>query len=144
MTYQGAANRVVRGLLRVPLLANLMGSRLVVLYLVGRKTGRRYSIPVAYIRHDGTLLIGSPFGWGRNLRTGEPVDIRLKGRRRPADVEVIADEAGVVELYGAIARENRAFANFNKIAIHPDGRPDQEQLHRLWLAGARVFRLTPR
>jgi hypothetical protein len=57
---------------------------------------------------------------------------------------VIADQAGVVELYGVIARENRAFANFNKITMHPDGSPDQDQLHRLWVAGARVFRLTPR
>ena len=79
---QGAANRVVRGLLRTPLLCRAVGGRLVTLYIVGRKSGRRYTVPVAYTRHDGTLLIGTPFGWGRNLRTGEPVDIRLKGRRR--------------------------------------------------------------
>ena len=78
---QGAANRVVRGLLRTPLLCRAVGGRLVTLYIVGRKSGRRYTVPVAYTRHDGALLIGTPFGWGRNLRTGEPVDIRLKGRR---------------------------------------------------------------
>lgn len=44
------------------------------------------TVPVASTRHHGILFIGTPFAWGRNLRTGEPVDIRLKGQRRPADV----------------------------------------------------------
>jgi deazaflavin-dependent oxidoreductase (nitroreductase family) len=144
LAYQGLANRVVRGLLRVPLLSRAAGSRLVTLYIVGRKSGRRYTIPVAYTEHDGVLLIGTPFAWGRNLRTGEPVEIRLKGKRRPADVEVVTDEAGVVEQYAVIARDNRNFASFNKISLDPDGNPDPADLHRAWVAGARVLRLTPR
>ena len=144
LAFQGLANRVVRGLLRTPLLARAVGNYLITLYVVGRKSGNRYTIPVAYTRHDGVLLIGTPFGWGRNLRTGEPVDIRLKGKRRPADVEVIADEAGVVELYAVMSRDNRNFANFNKIGFDPDGSPKPADLHRAWAGGARVFRLTPR
>lgn len=42
-------------------------------------------------RHDGILLIGTEFAWVRNLRTGEPVDIRLNGKRRPADARVPYD-----------------------------------------------------
>src|SRR6201995_1665195 len=95
LALQGLANRVVRGLLRMPGLSRAMGSRLVTLYIVGRKSGRRYTIPVAYTRDDGDLLIGTPFGWGRNLRTGEPVEIRLKGRLRQGDGTVFTDEEGV-------------------------------------------------
>src|ERR1700743_2547538 len=95
LAMQGLANRVVRGLLRTPVLSRAMGSRLVTLYIVGRKSGRRYTIPVAYTRDDGDLLMGTPFGWGRNRRTGEPVEIRLKGRRRQADVRVYTSEADV-------------------------------------------------
>ncbi len=83
---QALVNRVMRGLLRAPLLSRLVGRRLVTLYVVGRKSGRRYTVPVAYTPDQGDLLIGTPFGWGRNLRTGEPVTIRLRGRRRVADV----------------------------------------------------------
>ncbi len=144
MAWQGLANRVVRGLLRTPLLCRLVGSRLITVYVVGRKSGRRYTVPVAYTRHDGTLLIGTPFGWGRNLRTGQPVDIRLKGKRRPADVQVADDEAGVVELYAAMARDNHQFAKFNKIDISPSGEPNASDLHLAWAAGARAIRLTPR
>jgi hypothetical protein len=86
LPFQGLVNRIVRGMLRAPLLCRLAGKRLLVVYLVGRKSGRHYAIPVAYTRANGNLLVGSQFAWVRNLRTGERVQLRLLGKRRPADV----------------------------------------------------------
>jgi hypothetical protein len=74
---QGLVNRVNRGLLRTPLLCRLVGRRLLTMYLVGRKSGRHYAVPVACTRRNGTLLVGTQFAWARNLRAGEPVHIRL-------------------------------------------------------------------
>jgi hypothetical protein len=144
MPLQNLGNRIVRGMLRTPLLCRLAGSRLVTLYVVGRTSGRQYAIPVAYTRGEGDLLIGTPFGWGRNLRTGEAVAIRLKGRRRLADVEVFTDEQAVTDLYAAMCRDNHTFANFNRIGLDAAGAPDQTDLRLAWSAGARAFRLTPR
>src|SRR5581483_3154158 len=96
LRFQTMVNRIVRALLAAPVLGRLVGRRLVTLYIVGRKSGRRYTIPVAYLRDGDELVIGSPFAWVRNLRSGEPIDVRLRGRRRRADVQVITDEAGVV------------------------------------------------
>ena len=144
LAIQSLANRVVRGLLRTPLLSRGVGSRLVTLYIVGRKSGRRFTIPVAYTRDEGDLLIGTPFGWGRNLRTGEPVEIRLKGRRRTADVRVYTSEADVTGAYATMCRNNKAFANFNKIGFDASGNPNPDDLHLAWMAGARAFRLAPR
>ena len=144
LAFQGVANRVVRGVLRTPLLGRLAGSRLLTIYVVGRKTGRRFAVPVAYTRHEDHLLVGTPYPWARNLRTGEPVDIRLKGRRRTADVTVVTDEAGVVADYTVIARGNRQFAGFNNITLADDGEPDAADVHRCWAAGARTVRLIPR
>jgi len=144
LALQALVNRVVRGLLRTPLVSRLVGSRLVTLYVVGRKSGRRYAVPVAYTWHEGHLLIGSPFGWGRNLRTGEATAIRLKGRRRLADVRVLADEDDVVDAYAVIARDNHNFAKFNKIGFDSAGNPERDDLHLAWAAGARAFLLTPR
>jgi deazaflavin-dependent oxidoreductase (nitroreductase family) len=144
MVFQGLANWIVRGLLRAPLVSRGIGKYLITLYVVGRKSGKRYTVPVAYTRHEDVLLIGTPFAWGRNLRTGEPVDVRFKGKRGTADVRVLTEEAEVVEDYAVIARDNRNFASFNKIGIDPQGNPDSADLHRAWAAGARVFRLTLR
>jgi hypothetical protein len=139
---QGLANRMVRGLLATPLVSRGIGRRLVTLYVVGRNSGRRMSVPVAYTRHDGGLLIGTPFGWGRNLRSGEPIDVRYLGRRRRADVQVFTDEPDVVERLAVMAKDNRSFASFNRIGFDPAGEPNREDLHLAWAAGARAFQLT--
>jgi hypothetical protein len=141
---QGLVNRVIRGLLRSPLLCRLVGRRLITVYLVGRKSGRRYAVPVACTRRNGTLLVGTQFAWARNLRTGEPVHIRLAGKRRSADVQVVADETGLVEHFASMARDNHQFARFNKIGLDQRGDPRPGDLHLAWAAGARVALLTPR
>ena len=144
LAFQGMANRVMRTLLRTPLLCRVVGNWLMTIYVVGRKTGRRYAVPVAYTRHDGCLVVGTPFGWGRNLRTGEPVQIRLKGKRRTADVEVFTDESGVVRNYEIMARDNHQFARFNMIGLDEAGEPNPADLRLAWEAGARAFRFTLR
>ena len=144
MKGQAAVNRIMRGLLRTPLLARLAGRRLLTLYVTGRKSGRQYAIPVAYTRDGGDLLIGTPFGWARNLRTGEPVEIQLQGRRRQAGVQVIADEPGVTDAYATMARDNHNFAKFNHVGFDANGNPRPADLHQAWATGARAFRLTPR
>ena len=141
MAYQQFVNRIMRGLLATPGVSAGIGKYLITLYVVGRKSGRHYDVPVAYAEHEGALLIGTPFGWSKNLRTGEPVDVRYKGKRRTADVEVVRDETGVVALYDVICRHNKNFAKFNKITIEADGSPRPDDLRQAWQAGGRVIKL---
>lgn len=143
MALQGVMNVFMRGLLSTPGIANGIGKYLVTLHVVGRKSGRHYSIPVAYTPHEGALLIGTPFTtWSKNLRTGQPLEVKYKGRRRTADVEVVDDEAGVVTLFGVMCRANRNFANFNKVRLDKDGNPNEDDLRAAWQSGARAFKLT--
>lgn len=144
LRFQGLANGIVRGLLRTPGICRLLGRRLVMLQVVGRTSGRVYTVPVAYTRQGDDLLIGTPFGWGRNLRTGTPVTIRLQGRLRTADVHVAVGESAVVAAYATMARDNAQFASFNRIGFDTDGNPDPSDLRDAWAAGARAIRLTPR
>ncbi|GGL98384.1 hypothetical protein [Nakamurella endophytica] len=144
LRFQKAANRLVTGLLHVPLLSRAIGSRLVVLDVVGVKSGRRYSVPVAYTRDGDDLLVGTPFAWGRNLRTGRPITLLLKGKRVTADVTVFTDEAGVTAAYATMARDNGQFAKFNKISVDASGAPDPADLRLAWQGGARAVRLRPR
>jgi hypothetical protein len=99
---------------------------------------------VAYIRDNASLLVGSQFAWIRNLSTGETVHIRLSGKRRQADVQVLTEEAAVVDHLALMARDNHQFARFNRIGLDPGGNPAIEDLHLSWPAGARVAILTPR
>ncbi|MEE3852825.1 hypothetical protein VZC37_20970 [Gordonia sp. LSe1-13] len=144
MKYQDAANRLVRGVLATPVLHTLVSGRLLTLYIVGRRTGRLYTLPVAYTRVGDALLIGTHFPWRKNLETGTPIEIRLRRHRQTADVEAFTDEADVVAHYGEICHGQPQFAKMNNVTIHPDGTPDADDLHRLYAVGARSFRLNPR
>ena len=142
MRFQGPMNRIVRAMLATPLLSRGIGRRLITLHVVGRKSGKRYTVPVAYTRHEGDLLIGAPFAWARNLRTGEPVEVRYLGRIRQADVRVYTDEADVLKYYDVICRDNHNFASINKVGIDAAGNPDPKDIGLARAAGARVLRLT--
>jgi hypothetical protein len=144
MLGQRLVNLVVRVLLGAPVVGRVVGTRLVTLYVVGRNSKRRYAIPVAYLVRGDDLLIGTSFAWARNLRGGEPVAIRLKGKLRRADIQIYTQETDVVSAYSQMARVNPTFAKFNKIRIDDDGEPDRHDLQLAWLGGARAIRLTPR
>ncbi len=141
---QGLVNLVVRGLLRTPGLSRIVGSRLVTLYVVGRKSGRGYPVPVSYLAQGADLLIGTSSGWARNLRTGEPVSVRYKGKVRLAAVQTLTAEPEVVAAYAHMATANPAFARFNRVHVDRDGTANPQDLHSAWVGGARVIKLTPR
>lgn len=143
LRFQGAVNRVMRTMLRLPVVGKLPGRRLVLLEIVGRRSGRRFEVPVAYTRQGTDLLVGTPFAWGRNLRTGDQLNIVLMGEQRQASVVAYTGHDDVVEAYGAMCRDNKAFANFNKVSIDKQGNPDPGDLEAAYRAGARAFRLSP-
>ena len=144
MRAQGLVNLVVRGLLRTPGLRRIIGSRLVTLYVVGRKSGRTYAVPISYLAQGDDLLIGTSFGWARNLRTGQPVAYRFKGKIRLADVQTLTAERDVVTAYAHMAAANPAFARFSRVHVDQGGNVNYRDLHLAWVGGARVIKLTPR
>jgi hypothetical protein len=143
--YQNAVNRLMRVLLRTPLLSLGIGKRLLAFNLVGRKSGKKYVIPVAYTRHEGKLLVGViAKKWASNIRPGEPVSITLLGRKRLADVVIRRDEASVVQLFDVIARDNHAHAAFSGVGYDADGSPHRADLLQAYEKGAVVIELTVR
>jgi hypothetical protein len=59
-------NRLVTGLLCSPFHA-LLSHTTMLLTFTGRKSGRRYTIPVRYLREGETLLTLTDSPWWRNL-----------------------------------------------------------------------------
>jgi hypothetical protein len=94
-------NPVVRRLLGSPLHRLLDGS-LLVLHLTGRKTGRRYDIPVGYVDMEGKLSVVTVARWRVNLRGGADVEVTLRGRLRPMHAVLDEDPASVAVSYHAM------------------------------------------
>ena len=144
MAIQKPMNVVIRTLLKTPGIASGIGKRLIILHVVGRKSGKHMDLPVAYTNHEGLILVGTPFAWGKNLRTGEPLEVTYKGKPRTADVEVAKDETDVVALLDVMCRDNHNFAKFNKVGFDSAGNPVPDDMRKAWEHGARVFKLTIR
>src|SRR3954454_18607682 len=84
--FNRVGNPGVRLLLRSPL-HPLVSGRLALITVTGRKSGRSYTIPVAYERSGEVVTIGVGWPerkhWWRNLRgDGAPVTLRLRGDER--------------------------------------------------------------
>jgi hypothetical protein len=81
----GVVNPLVRGVLRSPAHRLVSGS-LLVIELVGAKSGRDLAVPVAYEQTSSSELRVHVGGWQhkewwRNLREPKPVTMWLRGNR---------------------------------------------------------------
>jgi deazaflavin-dependent oxidoreductase (nitroreductase family) len=109
--------------------------RLMLLHLTGRKTGRAYRQPVSYMADGATLLSPGGGNWKRNLREGEPVRVRLRGRDRQAWPELVRDPDQIERLLGRMVAVNPRLTSFVPF-VGRDGRVDRAGLS---VAAARGF-----
>lgn len=94
-------NPLVRMLLGSPL-HGVLGDSFLVLHLIGRKTGRRYNIPVGYVDMEGRLAVVTVATWRVNLRGGADVEVTRHGCLRPMHALLDEDPASVAVSYQAM------------------------------------------
>ena len=94
-------NPVVSMLLGSPL-HGVLDHSFLVLHLTGRKTGRRYDIPVGYVDMEGKLTVVTVAKWRVNLRGGADVEVTLHGCLRPMHALLEEDPAAVAVSYQAM------------------------------------------
>jgi len=135
-----AANVPMRALLGLPI-ATPAGGRLMLAFIVGRKTGRIYRQPLSYVRDDaGNLLTPGGGAWKRNLISGTPVRLRIRGRDHLARPEVVRDQQTVDALLDVMARANPMAGRFVGVPRDQDGRLDQQRLGQAIEHGFAVVR----
>ena len=92
------SNPVMRGLLRSPA-GGPLRKQFMVLRFFGRKTGRRYDIPVVAHRLDGELYALTDAPWRNNFRGGTDVEVTLDGHVTRMRGQLLDDPAAVAPLY---------------------------------------------
>jgi hypothetical protein len=132
-------NVPMRVILALPFATPLSG-RLMLAFLTGRRTGRTYRQPLSYVRDGDSLLTPGGGRWRLNVRDGEPVPVRLRGRQVIARPEVVGDIDEVQRLLGIMSASNPTVGAFVGIPRGPDGRFDRARLHAAVDHGFRVVR----
>ncbi len=133
-------NPTFKTLLRSPL-HGLLSGRLMVLTFTGRKSGKRFSIPVGYVQTDDTLLIATESAWSKNLHGDVPVRVRLRGRERAGLADVIADEEVMREKYRVMLAAGPQLGQIIGIRLDANGEPNPEDVARARERGHVVVRL---
>ncbi|MET0474588.1 MAG: hypothetical protein ABW001_08110 [Mycobacterium sp.] len=96
-----AVLRVLNPALSLALRAPVLGPALkdfMVVSFTGRKTGRRFSVPVSAHHLDGTLYVLLSAGWKHNFRDGAPAEVLYGGKTTSMKGQLIKDPAIVAQL----------------------------------------------
>lgn len=121
-----AVNPFVRLLLRSPL-HFVLSDTLMLLTYTGRKSGKRYTIPVAYDSEGDIVRVFTYHAWWKNLRGGAPVQLEIKRVRRNGMAEAISGDAPATtaQFLASLRRHPRLARGYN-VPLDGDGQPDVE------------------
>lgn len=99
---------------------SINGSPLLLLTVTGRRSGRAYTIPVAYVQHDGEYLISASAAgadrnpiWFSNLISKPEAKIDVKGQTYRVKVMPTTVEERD-QLYELFKAQGRNFAEYEK------------------------------
>jgi hypothetical protein len=120
-----------------------LGSRLMLVHLTGRRSGRHYRQPVSYVGHGDALLTPGGGNWKLNLVDGRPVHIRLRGRDITARPELVSDPDQVESLLGHLVAQNPRAAGFIRIPRDAAGGFDRDALENAVRHGFRIVKWYP-
>ena len=137
-----------------PVVATLLRSRahwllsrgLTLVTVTGRRSGRRYTIPVGYLEtSDGIIVLvddAPSKTWWRNYLDGGPIEVLLRGVRRHGEAHTLAPESGEFRRCAdACFRRARFIPRLFGVAFDPRAGLTEEQVIQLARRAA-VVRIT--
>jgi F420H(2)-dependent quinone reductase len=142
MNWEKLYNPLVIWLVRSPL-HGLLDKSAMVITVTGRKTGKRSTIPVSYIRDGESLLVISQKSrrWWKNLRGGAPVTVFLQGHVLQGRGEVFTDTAMSENVLLTILRQ----VPFNQRMLHlpldANGQPQNPEAFKQVAEGHVIVRV---
>jgi len=81
-------------LLKVLLLSpfhNRVSKSLMLLSFTGRKSGKKFTTPVGYLRQGSTIIVFTHSLWWKNMIGGAPVSMRIQGQNIPGLASPVDD-----------------------------------------------------
>jgi hypothetical protein len=94
-------NPALRLALNSPLGASL--KEFMVVSFTGRKSGKRFAVPVSAHHLDGDLYVVLEAGWKHNFTDGHPAEVRYKGKTTAMQGQLIKDPATAADIAHRIA-----------------------------------------
>lgn len=93
-------NPLMAALLRSPF-HHRLSQWMLLLSFYGRKSGKRYMLPLGYVQQNERIFVLTRSPWWKNLRGGVPVLLRLRGRNVGGTANIVEDAALIREVMQA-------------------------------------------
>jgi deazaflavin-dependent oxidoreductase (nitroreductase family) len=131
MNLEKLYNPLVIWLVRSPLHA-ILDRNTMVIVVTGRKSGKRYTIPVSYVRDGESLLVISQKNrrWWKNLRNGAPVTVILQGHALQGQGEVFTDVDMSANILLTILRQVPFYQRMLHLPLDANGQPENPEAFR--------------
>ena len=121
-------NKTMQFILRSPL-HGMVSKTILLITFTGRKSGKIYTTPVDYSQDGDQVFIFTHANWWKNLRSGAPVTLRLRGREFQGLAEPVAeDKQAVAAGLAAHLRKVPFDAKFYGVTFDDQGNPNPEQV----------------
>ncbi len=136
MNWQKLYNPIVILLLHSPL-HGLMDKSMILITLTGRKSGKKYTVPVSYVRDEDTVFIISQkeHTWWRNLRGGAEVTLYLQGHPLKARGEVFTDTEIVANKLLLFLQRFPDYQRLIHIKLAANGKPEDPEAFQRFVQG---------
>lgn len=124
-----AANSLMGLMLRTPGLQRIVGKSTALLTFTGRKTGRRITTPLSYVR-DGERIVVTGHrtrNWWRNLRENPEVVVRLAGKNRSGVATILEGQDAARALSRFFAAQPQV-AKMARVELDEAGQPRSQDV----------------
>ena len=114
----------------------VMSRQYVIFEFTGRRSGRTYRTPIAYVRDGERLLASTDSPWWRNLEADPTVRLRLAGREVAGTATVFTDPAQAAPIIRRLVDTIPSYARLAHVA-REGGRVSDDEILRV-IADGRV------
>ena len=142
MNWQKLYNPIVIALLRSPL-HSLMDKSTILVTITGRKSGKKYTFPISYMRDGDTLMMISQreHSWWKNLRGGAQVTLYLQGRTLKARGEVFTDAEIVANKLLLFLRQFPGYQRPMHMKLATNGQPENPEDFQHFVQGMVIVQM---
>jgi deazaflavin-dependent oxidoreductase (nitroreductase family) len=95
------------------------GNYIMVLTTSGRKTGKKWSVPIGYLRLNDDIIAINHKGisnWYRNLKANGQALLEIKGEKIQATAHIVSDNGESQALFNAFLKEPVLFERLMRIS----------------------------
>ena len=128
MNWQKLYNPIVILLLHSPL-HSFMDKSTILITFTGRKSGKKYTIPVSFVRDGDNLMMISQreHSWWKNLRGGAQVTLYMQGHILKARGEVFTDAETVAGKLLLFLQQFPDYQRLIHVKLAANGQPENPE-----------------